>query len=178
MTISPRFTAADRKTLTAAIGKEIDRLVSAGRLYLYPEPHPKSGRSVYLLQLEPAVLECLSCEAFFKGAKDARAAFYVGKTGKAIADRLAQHREYSSHDLKRGRASAVAPHLIKGNPRIEIAEGATGRSLERRIKFSADQRQLEEIVIPRLLRKLGFGTHAGGKTNPDGTWVREAVPHD
>jgi hypothetical protein len=109
MTVSPRFTTADRKALAAAIGKEIDRLVSDGRLYLYPEPHLKSGRSVYLLQLEHAVLECSSCEAFFKGVKDARAAYYVGKAGKGIADRLAQHREYSSHDLKRGRASAVAP---------------------------------------------------------------------
>ena len=84
MTISPRFTAADRKTLTAAIGKEIERLVNAGRLYLYPEPHLKSGRSVYLLQLEPAVLECSSCEAFFKGVKDVRAAFLLGRQVKIL----------------------------------------------------------------------------------------------
>ena len=173
MTAISRFTTADRKELTAVIGREIDNLVRADELFLYPEPRENGGRSVYLLELDSGVLDCPSCMKFFKGVKDRRVAFYVGKTGKAIADRLAQHQAYSSHNGKRGRASEVAPHLVKVNPHIEIREGAARRSLERRIKYAADQRNLEEVVIPKLLRALGFGVHAGGETNPDGTFKRK-----
>jgi hypothetical protein len=142
-------------------------------MYLYPEPPEDGGRSVYVLQLDPSVFDCPKCGDFFAGAKDRRVAFYVGKTGNPIAERIAEHRAFSSHDSKRGKASVVAPHLIAGDPHIEVLEKEGGRSLERRIKFAADQRHLEEVVLPRVLRKLGFGVHAGGKTNPDGTWQRD-----
>jgi len=29
------------------------------------------------------------------------------------------------------------------------------------------------LLAPRALKRFGFGVHAGGKTNPDGTWVRD-----
>jgi len=157
----------------AALAKAVDRAVKASDMYLYPEPRAKGGRSVYVLQLDPEVFDCSKCGKFFDGAKDRRVAFYVGKTNNAIAQRISEHRAFSSHDLKRGTASVVAPHLIAGDPHIKIVEGHSGRPLEQRIKFQKDQRLLEETVLPRVLRRLGFGVHAGGKTNPDGTWVRD-----
>jgi len=165
--------AAERKAIGAEIAKAVRRAVQANGMYLYPEPREKGGRSVYVLQLNEGVFDCQKCGSFFDGAKDRRVAFYVGKTGNPIAERIAEHRAFSNHELKRGKASVVAPHLIAGNPHIEVLEKEGGRSLERRIKFAADQRNLEEVVLPRVLRKLGFGVHAGGKTNPDGTWKRD-----
>ena len=167
------LSAAERKAIGAALAKAVDRAVKASDMYLYPEPRAKGGRSVYVLQLDPEVFDCSKCGKFFDGAKDRRAAFYVGKTNNAIAQRISEHRAFSSHDLKRGTASVVAPHLIAGDPHIEVVEGHSGQSLEQRLKFQTDQRQLEEVALPRVLRRLGFSVHAGGKTNPDGTWVRD-----
>jgi len=167
------LTAAERKVISAEIARVVDRAVKSNDMYLYPEPRAKGGRSVYVLQLDSEVFDCTKCERFFNGAKDRRVAFYVGKTNNAIAQRISEHRAFSSHDLKRGKASVVAPHLIAGDPHIEVVEGHSGQSLEQRLKFQKDQRQLEEVVLPRVLRRLGFSVHAGGKTNPDGTWVRD-----
>jgi len=167
------LSAAERKAIGAALAKAVYRAVKSHEMYLYPEPREKGGRSVYVLQLDSEVFDCPKCGGFFDGAKDRRAAFYVGKTNNSISERISEHRAFSSHDLKRGKASVVAPHLITGDPRIEVMEGHSGRPLEQRIKFQKDQRHLEEVVLPRVLRRLGFGVHAGGKTNPDGTWVRD-----
>ncbi len=167
------LSAAERKAIRAVLAKAVDRAVKTHDMYLYAEPREKGGRSVYVLQLDAAVVDCPKCGRFFDGAKDRRVAFYVGKTNNSIAERISEHRAFSSHDLKRGKASVVAPHLIAGDPRIEVVEGHSGRPLEQRIKFQKDQRLLEETVLPRVLRRLGFGVHAGGKTNPDGTWVRD-----
>lgn len=165
------LTAAERKVISAEIAKVVDRAVKSNDMYLYSEPRAEGGRSVYVLQLDAEVFDCTKCGKFFNGAKNRRVAFYVGKSNNSIAERISEHRAYSSHDLKRGKASIVAPHLIAGDPHIEVVEGHSGQSLEQRIKFQKDQRQLEEVVLPRALRRLGFGVHAGGKTNPDGTWV-------
>jgi hypothetical protein len=167
------LSAAERKKIGAEIAKAVERAIKATSMFLYPEPLEDGGRSVYVLQLDRGVFDCPKCGGFFAGAKDRRVAFYVGKTGDPIAERIAEHRAFSSHELKRDMASVVAPHLIAGDPHIPVLEKEGGRSLERRIKFAADQRHLEEVVLPRVLRKLGFGVHAGGKTNPDGTWQRE-----
>jgi hypothetical protein len=165
--------ASERRAIGELIAKAVDRAVKSSDMYLYAEPRAKGGRSVYVLQLDAAVYDCQKCGGFFDGAKDRRVAFYVGKTNNSIAQRISEHRAFSSHELKRGRASIVAPHLIAGDPLIEVVEGHSGKSLEQRIKFQKDQRQLEEVVLPRVIRRLGFGVHAGGKTNPDGTWVRD-----
>ena len=167
------LSTAEREAIGAEIARAVERAIKATSMYLYPDPRKKGGRSVYVLQLDPDVFDCPKCGDFFAGAKDRRVAFYVGKTGDPIAKRIAVHRAFSHHKLKRGTASVVAPHLVAGDPHIEVREREGGRSLERRIKFAADQRHLEEVVLPRVLRKLGFGVHAGGKTNPDGTWQRD-----
>ena len=173
MNRSDSLPAAECRAIGESIAKAVDRAVKSKDMYLYSEPRAKGGRSVYVLQLAAAVYDCPKCGGFFDGAKDRRVAFYVGKTNNSIAQRISEHRAFSSHELKRGRASIVAPHLIARNPLIEVVEGHSGQSLEQRIKFQKDQRQLEEVVLPRVLRRLGFGVHAGGKTNPDGTWVRD-----
>ena len=173
MKAAESLSATERKAIGAEIAKAVERAIKATSMHLYPEPLRRGGRSVYVLQLDAGVFDCPKCGGFFAGAKGRRVAFYVGKTGNTIAERIAEHRAFSSHKLKRGKASVVAPHLIAGDPHIEVLEKERGRSLERRIKFAADQRNLEEVVIPRVLRKLGFAVHAGGKTNPDGTWQRD-----
>lgn len=173
MKVVGSLSAAERNAIGSEIAKAVGRAVQANGMYLYPEPREKGGRSVYVLQLNEGAFNCQKCGSFFAGAKDRRVAFYVGKTGNPIAERIAEHRAFSSHELKRGKASVVAPHLIAGNPHIKVLEKENGRSLERRIKFQEDQRHLEEVVIPRVIRRLGFGVHAGGKTNPDGTWKRD-----
>ncbi|MFM8996943.1 MAG: hypothetical protein ACKOJD_02335 [Candidatus Limnocylindrus sp.] len=165
--------AAECRAIGELIAKAVDRAVKLSDTYLYPEPRAKGGRSVYVLQLDSAVYDCPKCRGFFDGAKDRRVAFYVGKTNNSIAQRISEHRAFSSHELKRGKASIVAPHLVAGDPLIDVVERHSGQSMEQRFKFQKDQRQLEEGVLPRVLRRLGFGVHAGGKTNPDGSWVRD-----
>ena len=155
------LSAAERKAIGAALAKAVDRAVKTHDMCLYAEPREKGGRSVYVLQLDPAVFDCPKCGRFFDAANDRRVAVYVGKTNNTIAERIAEHRAFTSHELRRGKASVVAPHLIAGDPRIEVVEGHSGRPLEQRIKFQKDQRLLEEVVLPRVLRRLGFGVHAG-----------------
>ena len=168
-----KFGPADRAALTLAIGKEMERMIALEQLRPYEEPHPK-GRCVYVIQLRDDVWDCPSCKKLFKGVKDRRTAFYVGSTGKSIAIRLEQHLAYPDHKKKNTTdAAQVAPHILRREPRLEPHDGPKVKSLEKRIKWGAEMRELEEFVLPRLIREAGFAVYAGARTNPDGTWKKK-----
>ena len=163
------FGATDRAELSKAINTEMARRISLEELRPYPEPH-ENGRCVYVLQLRDDVWDCASCAKLFKGVKDRRTAFYVGSTGKSIAYRLEQHLAYLDHKSQNvTRATQVAPHILRREPRLEPHEGPKGLALEKRIKWHSEMRELEEFVLPRIIRNAGFAVYAGGKSNPDGT---------
>ena len=171
-----QFGAKERAELAKAIQTHMAAMIAQEQLRPYEEPH-ENGRCVYVLQLRDDVWDCKSCTKLFKGVKDRRTAFYVGSTGKTNAIRLDQHLAYSDHAMKNETdAAQVAPHILKREPRLEPHDSVSGAPLEKRIKWHSDMRELEEFVIPRIIREAGFAVYAGGETNPNGTWKRKSSP--
>lgn len=168
------FTASARKRLAAAIAAEMQRMVDAGTLRPYDEPHER-GRSIYVLRLDDDVYDCPRCKRLFPDIDDRRTAFYVGSTGNPVEVRLAQHRAYASHDQKKEKMSSwIAPHIVQREVDLEPHFSGRNRSLEQRIKWAAEMRELEEAVIPTIIRSAGFAVYAGRATNADGTWKKRA----
>ena len=169
-----QFGANERAELAEAIHTQIAEMIAQEQLRPYEEPH-ENGRCIYVLQLRDDVWDCKSCTKLFKGVKDRRTAFYVGSTGKTNAIRLDQHLAYSDHAMKNETdAAQVAPHILQRELRLEPRDGVGGRPLEKRIKWHSEMRELEEFVIPRIVREAGFAVYAGGETNPNGTWKRKS----
>jgi len=170
--LGKQFGARECTELAAAIQTEMASMIAQERLRLYEEAHA-NGRCVYVLQLKDDVWDCRPCAKLFKGVKDRRTAFYVGSTGKTNAFRLEQHMSYADHTLKNETdAAQIAPHILQREPSLEPHDGVRGRPLEKRIKWHSEMRDLEESVIPRIIREAGFAVYAGGETNPNGTWKR------
>ena len=168
-----QFGARERIELAKAIHTEMAAMIAQEQLRPYPEPHPH-GRCIYVLQIKDDVWDCKSCAKLFKGVKDSRTAFYVGSTAKTNAVRLEQHLAYSDHAMKNETdAAQLAPHILQREPRLEPHDSVSGAPLEKRIKWHAEMRALEEFAIPRIIREAGFAVYAGGETNPDGTWKQK-----
>ena len=168
-----KLTASARKLLSTAVAIETQQMVNLGELRPYDMAH-EHGRTVYVLELNNEVWACTSCSVLFKGVKDHRTAFYVGSTSKQVDIRMEQHAAYASHEMRNTtRATQVAPHILRRDiwlePHLASRKG-TKDYLEQRIKFAAEMRALEEIVIPRIIKSHGFAVYAGRPTNPDGTW--------
>jgi hypothetical protein len=171
-----QFGAKERAELAKEIHTQMAAMIAQEQLRPYEEPH-ENGRCIYVLQLRDDVWDCKSCTKLFKGVKDRRTAFYVGSTGKTNAIRLEQHLAYSNHAMKNETdAAQVAPHLLQRELWLEPHDSVSGSPLEKRIKWHAEMRALEEIVIPRIIREAGFAVYAGGETNPNGTWKRKSFP--
>lgn len=172
--LGKQFGARERTELAKAIHTEMAAMIAQEQLRPFLEPHPH-GRCIYVLQLKDDVWDCKPCAKLFKGVKDRRTAFYVGSTGKTNALRLEQHLAYPDHAMKNETGAAqVAPHILEREPRLEPHDGVRGRLLEKRIKWSSEMRELEEFVIPRIIREAGFAVYAGGETNPNGTWKKKS----